>query len=253
MKLIKIWTQSSGFRMLWLKGIVLFIVTITLLSCTKMAMRMVSKIYKKPDVHYITDGDKIVAYIAMVHLNKKEFFDNAKSTVDSLRKQGYSIFYESVKMSAETDTLVQDTVYRKFRKIGGIHLTSYDNVDNKSIKKYQLNGLIAQTQDNTGVNSMTDIRADIPLDSIIKLFELDKGKILLSDCDYKTPLNDKYNCSSVSKNIRDYLMLSIRNRVLADKIQSDNHSKIAVIYGLLHYKGVLEELQKRNSEWHKVQ
>ena len=46
---------------------------------------------------YYEKDDTKVFFVPMVHVNTPEFYEKRKTTIDSLRNEGYTIFYEGVR------------------------------------------------------------------------------------------------------------------------------------------------------------
>lgn len=53
---------------------------------------------------------------------------------------------------------------------------------------------------------------------------------------------------SINKNLFDVILIE-RNRVLSSAITSSQYDKIYITYGLLHFDGVLKNLQKNDPKW----
>lgn len=228
---------------------VLFIIT----SCSKMAMMSDVRFYDKARIQYISDGDKTVAYIPMMHMNKSEFYESVKSSVDSLRDAGYMVLYEGIDITHNIDSLAMDTLNRKVRRVIGMHMSNYNDTNNVAMKKFQLKGLIPQSNENTGIVTGTDIRADLPLDTLVQIYEQNRGRIALTDCDFTTPLNSKYKCAQLGNEDAVFLVLTIRDQLVAKRILFEESKKIAVVYGALHFDGIFNELRARNNNWKHIE
>lgn len=187
---------------------------------------------------------KTLAFLPMTHIAKPKFYEQVKFKVDSLRNEGFVIFYEGVSLTKENDldSLQKDTLYRKIRKLMGFHLGhGYKEKENKSLpsafrntKKY-----INQTKKNTGITDC-DYKVDIPIDKLIKRFEEDRIKIKLNDCDWETGLYEKYNCDDSYEN--DYVVMQLRNEYILERIRFSKQQKIALVYGSGHFKRMQYEL-----------
>lgn len=229
-------------------GLLCFLVA----SCGRMMVKAALLTFKHPTPHYYTNGDKTVVFIPMIHLNKKEFYDEVKQLNDSLRKQGYVFVYESVAASKSLDSLTLDTYKRKFRRVVGFNLTSYTDKNNDAMKRYRVKGAISQTMSNTGLSLDTDIKGDVSMDSLVRRYEKEKGEIILYDYDRTTPLNKKYKGKRLPSSEKEYLLMTVRNEALANKITTLQEKKIVVLYGALHRKGMYEDLKKLDPKWNEV-
>ncbi|MFD2600453.1 hypothetical protein [Flavobacterium suzhouense] len=185
----------------------------------------------------------------MVHISKPEFYVKVKYKLDSLRSEGYSVFYESIEADKEIDSLQKDLIYRKLRSITGFY-PDYSN--KKQFKVLQIKGFVQQSQSNTGIIDSLDVQADLPINKLIALYEKEKGEVLLSDYDLKTPLKDKYR-TKIDQQDYDFLIDTLRNRRLVEMVKESKAEKIAVIYGALHRLPLFTSLSKQDSLWHTVQ
>lgn len=234
------------------KIVALLLIVFVFASCGRALTGLALKFYKHITPHYYTNGDKQLVFLPMIHLNKQEFYDEVRHYVDSLRNDGYVFVYESVRPSKDLDSLQEDIVRRKFRRIVGFDLTSYTDKENENMRRYRVKGAISQSMLNTGLKRETDILGDIGVDSLVTIYEKEKGEITLGEYDLKTPLNKKYKGNKLPAKDKDYLILTVRNKVLSDKIASLPDKKIAVLYGALHRKGFAENLKKDDSGWYET-
>lgn len=240
-------------KLIFAKTSFILILLLLTISCTKMAMMSDVRFYDKARIQYISDGDKTVAYIPMMHMNKPEFYESVKLSVDSLRDAGYTVLYEGIDIAHSIDSLVMDTLNRKVRRVIGMHMSDYNDTDNVAMKKFQLKGLIPQSNENTGIVTATDIRADLPLDTLVQIYEQNRGMIALTNCDFTTPLNSKYKCAQLGNEDAVFLVLTIRDQLVAKRILFEETGKIAVVYGALHFDGIFNELRARNNNWKRVE
>lgn len=234
------------------KILILLFISILFVSCGSMLTGLALKFYQHPTPHYYTNGDKQLIFMPMIHLNKPEFYDEVKHYVDSLRNDGYVFVYESVKLSKGLDSIQEDVYRRKFRRVVGFNLTSYTDKNNENMKRYRVKGAISQTMANTGLDKEKDILGDIGMDSLVRIYEKEKGEIILDDYDLKTPLNKKYKGDKLPKSDKNYLIITVRNKVLTDKIASLPDKKIVVLYGALHRSGFTDNLKKDDAKWYET-
>lgn len=234
------------------KILALLLIVFAFASCGRTLTGLALKFYKHPTLHYYTNGDKQLIFMPMIHLNKPEFYDEVKHYVDSLRNDGYVFVYESVKPSKDLDSVQADMYRRKFRHVVGFDLTSYTDKNNENMKRYRVKGAISQTMKNTGLDREKDILGDIGMDSLVRIYEKERGEIVLNDYDLKTPLNKKYKGDKLPKSDKDYLIITVRNKVLTDKIASLPDKKIVVLYGALHRSGFSANLKKDDANWYET-
>lgn len=231
--------------------IITFLILSTFSSCNSLYLKHSGILDDKPELKRISNDTKNIIFLPIHHIGKKEYYNNLSKKVDSLTLLGYVTFYEEV-----TTKLKEKTEYiplaKKFRKIQGDFNAGngyLDSLNNNS--EYEL---INQPKfHEMGIDTLTAVNADLTLERIISEFELNNGEIKLNECDEKTDLGSNYNCESLNKKLRqdfrENYILGMRNINLANLINESESNKIFVIYGASHYKGLLKELKKIDSNW----
>ncbi|AWA29107.1 hypothetical protein HYN48_02840 [Flavobacterium magnum] len=224
-----------------------------LTSCGKMATKFMVNNYNGTFMvwHY-TNGIKDVQFIPMSHINKSEKFDRIKQITDSLRENGYVVYYENVKLKNSEDFAHNDTVSRKFRKIVGIVPGDYSDKTQDAYKNLALKGYVMQTATNTGIDSKRDIQADLSVDTLVSMYEKQRGRIVLEGCDWSTSFSDRYNCHKLNISDQQFMVVTLRNRHLANFVTRSKHKKIAIMYGAEHQKNFENDLKKFDANWHFV-
>lgn len=207
----------------------------------------------------ISNKHKKIVFIEMHHLGRPEFYSDVAHKTDSLQKDGYMVFYESVTVDSSTDSLTIETYKKKFRKISGINSVEYyDTITNKIAGKYQYKGkykLINQPNySDLNLNNEKALNVDVTLNTLIDKFEEKYGEIKLNECDKNTAFDaEKYKCKPMDRGLRYVFHLEFiidyRNEALAKKIINYERQKILVIYGKAHFDGLLKNLQKIDSTW----
>ncbi|AWI24921.1 hypothetical protein HYN49_02870 [Flavobacterium pallidum] len=201
-------------------------------------------------MHQYSNGKSNLIFMPMIHIGKPTFYADVKKKVDSLRQDGYIILYEGLALDyINNDSLKIDKYLRKFKKITGVYVSPYTNKKNKTTGVPKIKGIVTQTNENTGIDTDKDIRADFDLINLIDLFEKEKGEITLNDCDLKADLNSKYKCSRIDQAKNNYLMVVLRNRLILQKINEANSKKTLLIYGAGHQYGVEKLLKEQDSTW----
>ncbi|UMY66508.1 MULTISPECIES: hypothetical protein [unclassified Flavobacterium] len=201
--------------------------------------------------HY-KSGNRDLIYIDAIHIGRPEFYADIKFTIDSLKREGYTIVYEENRavMSSLADTVLVDRYKRKLRRITGIYYGDYsDAKDNKSLRIPKIKGLVAQTVENTGIDRAKDVWGDYTLYENIDRYEAERGEIALTECDWTTGKNEKYKCASINKSAADYLLITLRNKRLLHVVDSIQRDKVAILYGAAHKQGFLYLLHKKDSSW----
>lgn len=207
---------------------------------TKMGINAANKSFA---ISYYSYGEREVATVPMLHVNTSGFYQMTKSKIDSLRNEGYQVFYEGID-SAVTDSLEIDVLNRKFRQITGFALMDYMDEDNEAFKSLQKKKFVSQADVNYGVNPDTDYRADLDMEEMIAKFEKRYGEIVLTDCDLKTPLGKKYKCAKVDEKKEYYILNGIRDRHVLNEIEKSDAQKIVLVYGRIHIMDFHSKIQK---------
>lgn len=207
---------------------------------TKFGINMANKSFA---IGYYEKEDREVAAVPMIHVNKPEFYEMTKRKIDSLRSDGFVVFYEGIN-SDVTDSLQLDVLMRKFRQITGFALMDYMDSENETFKSLQKAKYVSQAEVDYGVNYKTDHHADLYLEQMIEVFEKRFGEIALTDCDTTTPLGKKYKCSKVDESKEYYILNGIRDRHVLDEIEKSSAKKIVVVFGRIHVMDLHSKIQK---------
>src|SRR5690606_952865 len=151
----------SGF----MKKLILLCSLLLLASCTRPTNRLSmagrEKHYK---IMQITNGTKNVAFIGIKHLTKPKDLAKFKRDIDSLRDDGYTIMYEGVHIGTK-DSVVEDVIRRKFRRVTGFNLSAYLDATNIIANIFKVAGVIERSRYDE------DICADYSIDSIVLKYE----------------------------------------------------------------------------------
>ena len=193
-------------------------------------------------VYYEKQGREVAA-IPMLHVNKPEFFEMTKRKIDSLRNDGYVVFYESID-SKVSDSLKLDLLMRKFRQVTGFALMDYMDSENETFKSLQKEKYVSQAEVDYGVNYKTDYHADLYLEQMIEIFEKHYGEVILTDCDRTTQLGKKYKCTKIDENKEYFILNGIRDRHVLDEIEKSSSKKIVVVFVRIHIMDLHSKIQK---------
>ena len=205
-----------------------------------------TKYHTSPSYYVNQENGRKVFVLKMIHINKPEFFQKVKQTVDSLRADGYVVFYEGVK---ETGAEEEIKLYqKKFRRITHYSLMRYNDEANEvDYKKFGIKGYVYQNDVDYGINKDTDINCDLSIKELVDKYEEKFGEVVLTDCDTNTPMGKKYKCSKKDKKGTDYMTLLLRNEKLLNEIENSKSDKIVVVYGAEHSYAISREFE--NSSW----
>lgn len=219
-------------------------------SCGRMIFNIIHPNKMKAYEYYNEDTEASIVAFSMVHIHEPEYYKNIKDSVLSLKAKGYKVYYEGVTLNDNTDSLTVDTLVRKFRKVLGFQMFSekgYLDPDNKSIPKYfKKKKFVMQRLENVGIDTITDIHADMSLNQLFTTYEKEYGEIELENCDFETPFIEEYDCETTGSSF-DFLQ-SIRDDHLAEMIENSEHKKIIIMYGAAHHKFLYPSLIKQGYE-----
>lgn len=238
-------------------SVILFLSLSLLLSCRSIMYSLVSKGANAPDkaasmFDPATGRDVIV--IPLMHTGTEDYYKKVKDYLTTLRNDGYVVYYEGIgtadfQLLADSLRSRYDTIQRKFRKVTGMHLTGYDETDNKSLPFKTRGGQVAETPELKGITDK-DIHADLSIAELIKRYEAAKGEIVLTDYDFQTDLLGKYKLPRAErKKYSSFFMLqTLRNEYVEELLQKYRHPKVVIAYGAGHYWFLIAILQNMGFE-----
>ena len=211
----------------------LFCIFILCLSCKSILTKIVTNRSIVKNAHYLQKDDQKVIYLPMSHLSKYENFEEVKGFINEKRNLGYQVYYEKVTYDINSVDYKESSL--KMRKLTGLtfgqkYLSEEQQKfrENVNDKKYTW-----QSKVDYGLNYQTDIHADYNITDLIKAYEDKWGKVILEPCDYNTPLNVQYTCSSPTK--YQEVVHDLRNTKLLKHILDTVPKKKLIVYGLGHY------------------
>lgn len=236
---------------MYMKKVLCLILFVTITSCANYVVDSAFKqmgIYEDyAKVDKLVNDKKEVVFIPMHHFGTKSFYNDVNKKVDSLENLGFQFYTEG------TNTYMNDTItLLKLRKLTEVpfsknqinHLEAFNVYYNGKIK-YKKELVVQPSYKILGIDSLKGRNVDVTSKDMIHYYESKYGELILEDCDYKTPLNEKPTCkSAVSKKQVDDAILHFRNAYVIEEVQKDTHQKIAIIYGAKHFIGIREELLK---------
>lgn len=215
------------------------------LSCISLAMKYRTGKTGVNELYVLENmvEEKKIVMIPVLHVETREYYEEVKKYMDSLKNCGYVVFYEGVGLRNamkclrldETEILCRlDTLYRKFRKITGFHI-DYMNDSNNGLKPLlRKDKYVYQSREMLGLTGEKDIHVDVNLEDLIGKYESDNGKIALSQYDWITDLNDRYKCSKANRGRSAIMLYHIRNKHIINEILSSQYQKIILVYGKAH-------------------
>lgn len=227
-----------------IKKILFFSIVLGFISCGKTLLSFVQPKNINKSLKIIQRDNDTIIFLPMVHIANPNFYNKAKSIIDSLRNEKYIIFYESITfqekyLKENLDSLTKEELFikiRKFRKmLGRFQMNDLTSEKNKSLPSYYKNKkFISQSNTLLGIDS-TDINADVTMTMLIEAQEKKYGKIILSDCDFKTEFNEKYKCDKVTSY---YSINTFRDSIASNIMMKSRNKKSLLVYGKGHWYGI---------------
>ncbi len=234
-------------------------------------------------LYSITNGSKEIRFQTMSHIGSKSFYENVKLSIQKAKQEGFILFYEWVKPWSEESLKTfnqaiwvefSPDLYKNFSKLYWVdHQKNPDflwisndkdfNIDldmDTIIKIYETKTGSGEDVSKNTMDRQEKQIADISGDVIERLSQLSDKELVIMRYMNKSVLN------FIIKNagFRDIMVeklgnqdlftviLDDRNNHLVENIISSEYNNIFIIYGLMHFEGVLKLLQKEDSKW-KVQ
>ena len=195
--------------------------------------------------------EKEIFLLGMMHLGQPEYYADARRILDSLRNEGYVVFFEGVgKWPPDMDSISRDTIQRKFRKVARAHITHYQDGDNQSMTQYRNKKYVPQTLGILGLyrDSAWCVHADLNYPEMIARYEEDRGEIPLNSYDWNTPLLEKYKWRKgwgEENYSRYYLLRNVRDEFIVDSMMRSAYPKIVGVYGFGHLDGMEQRLAEK--------
>ncbi|MCF6131303.1 hypothetical protein [Flavobacterium wongokense] len=235
------------------KTLFYILLTICLTSClnfkANLAFKLVGAFDDSIKLSKLSSNEKEVVFIPMHHLGTKLFYEDVKTNIDSLKKEGYFFYTEEVSVK-RTDTIT----IRKAIRITGIPFSK----DNSGYKHYFdsiYNGKVRLKKElmnqpkyfMLGLDSLNSENVDVTYRDMVNYYENKYGEIILQPCDFEKSFYEIPNCKekAIEKSQRRELIIDFRNRNVVNTILKEKRKKIAIIYGEDHFKGIKEELLKQ--------
>lgn len=229
----------------------IFFLALVLTVCCKSnhinkGLEKIGAFNKKAPIVKLSSETKNIVFIPMVHIAIEEFYIDVKKKIDSLSNLGYYFYCEEV-ITKDCDSIT----LRKYKKLQGFPFSKtgrYKQIMDSIYKlKYSEKIVDQPSYKKLGVDSIVGRNVDVSLKDMVSFYESKHGEIKLTDCDYKTSLFEKTICKDklVDKKIKDEVIVDFRNTNIVNTILKEKRSKIAIIYGSDHFKGIREELLKQ--------
>lgn len=219
-----------------------------LTSCQSILTSMVTRksITKEVKTLYNDELDQTIVFMPMVHLGKKGYYESARVIIDSLRKDGYSFYYESVGVKDSIDENKMLIYNKKMRSIIGYNI-ALDTLNRSLPKVFTKKKYEFQNYGKMGIKANDSI-LDLSKIELIDKLEKQYGEVKLSQCDLETGLFEKYDCESENSKYSYNITRRYRDKYITKRLKDIKQEKIVLIYGLNHWYGIWPSLRDRNFE-----
>ncbi|CAM4087751.1 hypothetical protein FLAN108750_09550 [Flavobacterium antarcticum] len=231
------------------KLLLLTIITVLLIGCKSSLINYALEKKGIYDDHITTKtfsvANKQIIFLPMQHVGRKEYYDDVKRKIDSLKSKDYVFFYEKI-IDDTKDTL---DLY-KFRKIihFGIPKNGYVNLLDslyKSGTKFKYTLINQPSIETFGLTSQNSFNIDMTIETIINNVEKSKD-ITLEQCDFINSYTQNYKCTNKLLNKEEWkkYLIDDRNDFLVNEVKKSKFKKIVVIYGKAHLNGFENQIAK---------
>ncbi|MCB9335664.1 MAG: hypothetical protein H6586_05910 [Flavobacteriales bacterium] len=212
---------------------IFFLLTLTsfLFSCKQIQLRKFKKLVydESVDISSIKNGlNKEIYFIGTHHIGTENYYNNIKLALDSLRDQGFVLYYEGIKDDTKNlGVLKQRLILKKYFKITGDRKYDFDKVS-KNFK-----GLMKQPNGELMGKDSLDINADVSITDIVEYYESKFGVI-------KVNSNEEIDIYKTKNNV----VSNFRNQNLFNHLVDSNYEKIMILYGENHKPYLVKRLKK---------
>lgn len=234
-----------------------------------------NEVYKAKMPEYtISNWDKIVKFQAMVHIWSQNFYDKIEKNIKEFKKEWWVLFFEWVKPGSEEN----------MKKFNQAIWVEFDEELYKNFSKLYW----VTFQDNEQflwIENELDFNVDLSIDEIMSLYK-EKNIVNNKVKTYSPPIDANKEIIKTVSNLNEKelkilvyinkailnmiiwsdsmqwflsntfsnkelfeVILHERNKILVKEINESEYKKIYVTYWLLHFKWVLQELQKIDPNW----
>lgn len=196
--------------------------------------------------------NKKIFFIGISHIGTRDYYNNIKKIVDSLKQEKYIFVVEGLDAYEKRDSTYKIN-RMKFNKLLGETLSEngeyLDTINHKFLNRYsyppELNLMNQPTEKNIFGNKFLIV--DTSIRYIVEKFEQEYFKIELNECDLALDLNQKNDCKKIPKKYRKIFwndfVIRERNLFIAKELEEINYPLICAVYGSAHVDGIIEYLK----------
>ncbi len=220
----------------------------------------------------LSNGEKTIIFQTMSHIGSVWFYETVWNNLTLAKQKGFVYFYEWVRPgTVENTQWFNDAIgiqfdaelYKNFSKLYGVVAqdnSKYFGLINNQDYNIDLSIDDIMKEYNKTAAPITESTAppiDINTEIISILSELRENELKILRYINRSILNFMIKNDRIQELITDTfanpklfaIILDDRNHVLSQAIESSEHNKIYITYGLLHFDGVLELLQNNDPNW----
>lgn len=187
-----------------------------------------------------------ILFFEIAHIGTEPYYGDYKSKIDSIMKKDYFFYLESI-----TATETNDSVNRKFIKLMRVpfqkkgYVGTLDSIFSAKGIKLKKKLINQPSNDSLALSGNNSLNVDVSLKEIVNYYESKYHPIILELCDFEVSLYEKPKCPiKLEKEVRDDIILNLRNNHVLENLSKEKRHKIAIIYGRGHLKGISEGLIK---------
>lgn len=221
----------------------------------------------------LTNGEKTVHFLSMSHIATESFYDQKRQKLESDILSGSVFLLEGVAswsqeshetFNASLGFNLTSDLYTSFAKITGLVLQEQNrlflSIEGKDIRNVDLSmDEIAAYLSGTTMPSFSPTETVVDMNETFAIFEaMNPREQLLTRFVLRAFLNwslkntDSLEVSLMAgdkKHLFD-IILNTRNNRVVDAILNSDKTSFVVVYGALHFPGILEWLKRQDSRWH---
>lgn len=279
-----IWTKIRSKQMMYIYDFINYflnrvsVIMIVIIAIIWWSAYLLNEVFPAPMPEYtITNWEKVVKFQAMSHIWTPHFYNQVVENLTNFKKEWWVYFYEWVKPWSKENLekfnkaiwiKFDNDLYKNFSKLYWV--TNQDNsifmwlVNDKDFNvDLNMDEIVQKYEEKISTKPKweKEFKSKLPLDAsktiIDTLAWLNDRELkvlvyinqailnfIIGSADTQTILTDNF----ANKDLFE-VILGKRNQVIAQEISKSKYDKIYVTYWLLHFKWVLELLQKDDPKW----
>jgi len=195
-----------------------------------------------PIVVTLSNGDKTVTYIPMIHIATPAFYKAVAEKVKEQKEDGATLYYEFI----DFDVLDEENK-RKVRAMVAILPTP------DFYAQLSEDGYMGQNPDEfLGLVNDKDVNIDMTAMELIKAYEEEFGVIEVTGEDATSDLSEIATTLLPPENVTR-IVTDLRSQKAATAISNGPDTDIVLLFGAGHGPGIFADLQARDPSWKRTQ